>query len=185
MPHAMQADLVTTAPPVTHDAAMPVPFALLRLGNATYTVGEGPRGRLFFMNDDAGGWDDLNRTLEDGWQEIGARILVSTRDALHDFLHTHMIRLATENASADDTRYDIGGFVWDLRPVSADTVAVRFPLHDWRQVTVPGLDPKATPRERAIAVFLAARPDLGRTMAGNVHAWAKRLAAGALVTPIM
>lgn len=185
MPNALQSDVMTMMLPPTPDVPVPVAFAKLRLGDTTYTVGECSKGRLFFLTEDTAAWRKLDCTLEDGWHEIGARVLMATRDALHDYLRMHMIRLTLDNASGTETRYDIGGFVWDLRPVSADVVAVRFPLHDWRHVNVSAIDPKSSPREYAIAVFSAARPDLGKTVAENVHAWAKRLAAGALVTPIM
>lgn len=185
MSNALQANVIKTILPPAPAVPMPVAFAKLRLGDSTYTIGECSEGTLFFLTDESDSWRQLDRTLEDGWQEIGATILMSTRDALHDYLRMHMIRLTLDNTSWAETSYDIGGFVWDLRSVSADTVAVRFPLHDWRLVNVSKIDPNVTVREYAIAVFSAARPDLGKTLAENVRAWAKRLAAGALVTPIM
>ena len=176
-----------TIPPSSgiDDTIVPDAFARLRLGETVYTIGEDSSSQLYFQSDDLPQWHPLNRTLEDGWHEIGATILISTRDALHDYLRMHMIQLTPDDAPEGETRYDVGGFVWDLRRVSDDAVAVRFPFHDWRTVQVGALEPKHPPREFAIAVFSAVRPDLGKSMADNVHAWAKRLASGAVVTPLV
>lgn len=185
----MQPDLYTDTPNLQPigitGTIVPDVFARLRLGEAVYTIGEDRNARLYFMSGASSPWRPLHRRLEDGWQEIGATILIATRDALHDYLRMHMIRLTPDDAPGAETRYDVGGFVWDLRRVSDDTVAVRFPFHDWRHVHVAPPVSGLAPNEFAIAVFSAARPDLGRTMAENVHAWAKRLASGAIVTPIM
>ncbi|PWR02555.1 hypothetical protein DKT77_10180 [Meridianimarinicoccus roseus] len=173
----------TPLPTEAQDIPVPAAFASIRLGDTQYTVGEDVEGGLHFTAAAGGNWKALTHTLEDGWHDIGAEILVATRDALHDYLRMHLIRLTQGSLAEAPQRFDIMGFEWELRRDEDGTVAIRLPLHDWRAVKVTGTFD--TDREFAIAAFAAARPDLSKSMAEDVLSWAKRLAAGAVVMPVM
>jgi hypothetical protein len=161
------------------------PFARLEVAESVFEVAEaGADGGLAFRpaGSDAA-WERLDAGREAGWRAIGAEILERTRDALLDFVRMHLIRLEGAPEGDGPFEYDLFGFRWGYREVSAAGIELRLPGRDWAPAKLEEAEPPLEGRERAIDALLRAHPEVALIFAEEVHAWAVRLAAGARVRP--
>jgi hypothetical protein len=163
------------------------PFARLEVAESVFEIAEADaEGGLAFRpaGRDAA-WERLDAGREAGWRAIGAEILERTRDALLDFVRMHLIRLEGAPEGDGPFEYDLFGFRWGYRDVSAAGIELRLPGRDWAPANLEEAEPPLAGRERAIDALLRAHPEVALIFAEEVHAWAVRLAAGARVRPAL
>ncbi|MEA5160814.1 hypothetical protein U5903_08520 [Cereibacter johrii] len=166
-------------------AAGPAPFARLKIGGAVYEVAGVPDSDvLSFRIDPAADWCALDADLAAGWSEIAAEILQRTRNALEDYVRMHMIRRREEEDPAGGNGFDLYGIGWEVREAGSALLLRLDGEAEWQTVPAPALAHAAGFRERAAAALVAQVRDLRERIGEDVHAWAKRLAAGALVEPV-
>ena len=91
----------------------------------------------------------------------------------------HLIRLEGAPEGNGPFEYDLFGFRWGYRDVSAAGIELRLPGRDWAPANLEEAEPPLAGRERAIDALLRAHPEVALIFAEEVHAWAVRLAAGA------
>ena len=160
------------------------PFAKLVLGDSSYEVAEGANDEeLLYRPTGTPLWNRLKSPRSRGWQKATAEILVSTRDALRDYVRMHLIRLSGEPGGSGPFEYDLFGFRWSYREV-ADAVHLKLPESDWAAVRLSEQDPPLTGRERAIDALIEGHPELHARFAPDVEAWALRISAGVQVQPV-
>lgn len=139
---------------------------------------------LSFRTDPAADWCALDADLAAGWSEIAAEILQRTRNALEDYVRMHMIRRREEEDPAGGNGFDLYGIGWEVREAGSALLLRLDGEAEWQTVPAPALAHAAGFRERAAAALVAQVRDLRERIGEDVHAWAKRLAAGALVEPV-
>ncbi len=163
----------------------PVAIARLRIGSASYEIAEYPGvDALAFRTDPTLPWRDLSADLALGWSEIAAEILQRTRNALEEYARMHMIRRREDSNPEGENGFDLYGIGWEVRD-SGTALFMRLDGEtDWQEVRPSALAHVAGLRERAAAALVAQVPDLRDRIGEDVHAWAKRLAAGSIVEPI-
>ncbi|MGP3697150.1 hypothetical protein [Rhodobacter sp. NSM] len=160
-------------------------IARLKIGASTYEIAGWPDSdALAFRTDPASPWRELEADLAAGWSEIAAEILQRTRNALEEYVRMHMIRRREDQEVEGESGFDLYGLGWEVRDLGNDILLRLDGEGTWHQVNASALSHVAGMRERAAAALVAQVRDLRERIGDDVHAWAKRLAAGALVEPV-
>ena len=178
----MTQTLDSSAPP----AADRAPFARLRIGLKTFDIAElgPPEGLLCFREAGKSRWIALRVGIEDGWHRIGGDILMADPAAMTHFLHTHAVRLHGWFGAGQRIAFDTLGTPWSVD--CPDAIRARIAFADEPEVELPQSRATADdPRDRAIQLLIAAIPGLRARFGAGVEDWARRLAAGASVAPIL
>ncbi|AXQ94067.1 hypothetical protein ORIO_10295 [Cereibacter azotoformans] len=163
----------------------PDPIARLKIGASAYEIAGWPDSdALAFRTDAASPWRELEADLAAGWSEIAAEILQRTRNALEEYVRMHMIRRREDQEAGGANGFDLYGLGWEVRDIGGEMLLRLDEETDWRPVRESALSHVAGMRERAAAALVAQVKDLRERIGDDVHAWAKRLAAGALVEPL-
>lgn len=175
----------SAAPETVAEDTSDKPFATLRIGPTGYQIGEGEgEGVLKYRVGEDGDWIDLQRNQAEGWQRIGAEILISTRDALYDYANMHVIKITEEGAEPDVFEYDLFDFRFELQSdMSGGVIMLNIPEMGWVEVHDENPADYNSRRELAVHALFSAAPQLADEFADDVEAWAERLAAGATVEP--
>ncbi len=184
-------DVPSTAPRFTPSMIQSVatdakPFAILTLGVERYEIADvmiDEEERLAFRPEGEDTWTALDRTIEDGWNRVGADIVASKPTALKSFLQTHAVRLSG-NGVEDELEFYTLGTVWNVSLGSSGLAAVAF--DDRAVVPVRYKDelPDDT-RDKAIAILVKAIPDLREHFDEDIDLWAYRIASGVSILPVM
>ena len=96
----------------------------------------------------------------------------------------HMIRNQEADLSAGEPEYDLYGLLWRVRG-TLDGAEVWQPGKGWVVFdTTPVID-SDDPRDLAAQALVSAVPDLDQRIGADVKGWARRLAQGAQISPIL
>lgn len=161
-------------------------FARLRIGEALHDIGRcESTGRMAFrMAGGSGMWTPLMHSFEDGWPEVAAEIIARTRNAMRDYIRMHMIRNRDADLPAGEREYDLYGLLWRVRG-TLDGAEVWRAGRGWVPFdTTPVID-SDDPRDLAAQALVSAVPDLEERIGADVKGWARRLAQGAQISPIL
>ncbi|MCE6952955.1 hypothetical protein LAZ29_18680 [Cereibacter sphaeroides] len=185
--HRSQPPLPPAAPEpvVTAGDESPAPLARLRIGPASYEIASYAGSDVLAFRTDADmAWRDLEADLSLGWFEIAAEILQRTRNALEEYVRMHMIRRREDACTDGQNGFDLYGLGWEVRETGTALLLRLDGDADWREVRPSALAHVTGMRERAAAALVAEVGDLRDRIGEDVHAWARRLAAGAMVEPL-
>lgn len=169
-----------------HVCSAGAPFAQLSIGLRTYEIAEAlsEGERLAFRAKGQQEWAALDRVIADGWVEIASDILLLDPDMLFDFLHTHAVRTGTGAEPPYEMEFNTLGIKWAARLLQDRDGEVRFGSGTWHHARL-GLKAPSDGRERAIMVLLAACPDVRTRFEPHIVHWARRIAQGVRVIPVM
>ncbi|MBO6853532.1 MAG: hypothetical protein JJ872_07190 [Marivivens sp.] len=160
-------------------------FAVINIGGTDYMVGrDEDNDVLAFQTKEKPRWTSLRNTLEHGWSAIAAEILSLTRNATFEYIRMHLIHRKNVATEENVMMFDLYGFEWFLR-VENDHVEIRFGGDDWQPADLGYLPADSPNAVLAATALLNGLPDASLLFGRDVEAWALRLAAGALVRPIM
>jgi len=178
------AEAVQYVPEELRDAK---PFAALKIGPTRFEIANGQTEEdLMYRTCAESDWVPLKKNLENGWQEICAEILISTRDAVNDYAKMHTIKMTPDDSEVDVMEYNLFGFQWSMRLGDGhDGIAIKIDGQDWIEVTDIDLNDFPSRREAAIYALVHQVPALIQEFEQDVWDWATRLSAGATVEPIM
>ena len=159
-------------------------FAQIDLGQKTFQIANfGSRGSLAFRDGGDGSWIGLSRRIEDGWNRIGADIVLSDPEVFDHFLRTHAVRVSGAVEIGQTIVFAMMNSSWSARLLSDTRVGMRIAEGDWVETDLePG--PQETLRDRLIAAFETAFPDAAERFSDDLDHWAERIAAGAAVRPL-
>jgi hypothetical protein len=169
-----------------HVCSASAPFAHLTLGARSYEIAEatGEGERLAFRAQGQQEWCALDRRIAEGWIEVGSDILLLDPDVLYDFLMTHAVRTQTAQEPPYDMAFDTLGTKWTARLLQDRDGEVCFGDGIWHHARL-GLKAPQDGRERAIMVLMAALPDARLRFEPHITNWARRIAQGLRVMPVM
>jgi hypothetical protein len=105
-------------------------------------------------------------------------------DVLYDFLMTHAVRTQTAQEPPYDMAFDTLGTKWTARLLQDRDGEVCFGDGIWHHARL-GLKAPQDGRERAIMVLMAALPDARLRFEPHITNWARRIAQGLRVMPVM
>lgn len=160
------------------------PVARLCIGGVNYVIGEmTDLDMLAYRNESGGDWLPLANTVEEGWSAIAAEIISLTRDTTREYIKMHMIHRRNAGLGPDIRAFDLHGFQWYIR-LNDEGCAVRVDGLDWQPVEIGDLDHELDLGKIAVLSLLTAIPDAESHFRDDVTAWAKRIAAGAMVMPV-
>lgn len=186
---ALHAGLQTLVPPepvitavCTHFDA----FARLRIGEMQYDIGRcDATDRMAFRHGGAEeDWVPLMHSFEEGWPEIAAEIIARTRNATRDYIRMHMIRHREVAMAEGEREYDLYGILWRVRG-TGEAAEVWQPENGWVEFDTSAVIESPDPRDLAAQALIAAVPDLEDRIGQDVQGWARRLAQGAQISPIL
>lgn len=161
----------------------PEAFARLRIGEKSHVIGTLPSGALAFCREGAAEWHALRNGVEEGWAEISAEIIQKSDTAIFDYVRMHMIQHHDAAIPTEDADFDLHGLGWGLRQTT-EGAFLRLEKGDWHPVVVDIAPGEAGLRGAAAGLLLTHSPDIAERIASDVHAWARRIAAGASVMPL-
>lgn len=175
-------------------ATAPVPelhafraIANLSLGKLTFDIGESADETLLAYRaaGSKGDWTVLVCGLADGWPEIATEIMLAGKDAVKDYVFTHMIH-ERQNDTATERAYSLYDLNWRIRLENGAVQAAfsQGETGNWISLPVAADAFADAQRDLAFAGLQALVPDLGNRISGEVRAWLRRLATGATVVPI-
>lgn len=164
------------------------PFAKLVIGLQEFQLAHGAtEDDLLYRKGVDHPWRQLYRKMSDGWHAVAAGILILNSNALSDYIRMHL--LARKDGKVDETGmrdYDLFDLNFQMRAEPGDTeVDIRLPGQDWTRVSVDSSVDVSESREQAIHGVIKVAPELSARFSEEVEAWARRMAAGATVMPIM
>lgn len=161
-------------------------FARLRIGEALHDIGRcDATDRMAFRA--AGStdmWTPLTNSFEDGWPEVAAEIIARTRNATRDYIRMHMIRNREAEVMPGEREYDLYGILWRVRG-TVDAAEVCRDGEDWIAFDTAPIADSGDPRDLAAQALVSAVPDLEDRIGADVKGWARRLAQGAQISPIL
>ena len=125
------------------------------------------------------------KRCSNGWPEIATEIMLAGKDAVKDYVFTHMIH-ERQNDTATERAYSLYDLNWRIRLEDGGVEATlsQGQTGDWISLSVAADVFDDTQRDLAFAGLQALLPDLGSRIGGEVRAWLRRLATGATVVPI-
>jgi hypothetical protein len=169
-----------------HSCRAKAPFARLGIGPGTYEVAEmtGDGALLAFRVEGQQEWTALDRQISDGWVEIAADILLLDPDVIFEFLQTHAVRVGTENEPPYAMEFDTLGVRWSARLLENRDGEVRFGDEAWQHARL-GIQAPRDGRARAIMILLATTRDARARFEPHISNWARRIAQGVRVQPIL
>lgn len=161
-------------------------FARLRIGEAMHDIGRcDATDRMAFRG--AGStdmWTPLMNGFEDGWPEVAAEIIARTRNATRDYVRMHMIRHREAEVAPGEREYDLYGMLWRVRG-TVDAAEVWQGGQGWQPFDTAPVAESGDPRDLAAQALVSAVPDLDDRIGADVKGWARRLAQGAQISPIL
>lgn len=186
---AIHADLGQLIPPATEEAVVCShfeAFARLRIGEAVHDIGrcDATDRMAFRPMGTAQDWLPLMHSFEEGWPEIAAEIIARTRNAMRDYIRMHMIRHREVTMPDGEREYDLYGLLWRVRG-TGEAAEVWQEGTDWVEFDTSPVVDSADPRDLAAQALIAAIPDLDEKIGSDVQGWARRLAQGAQISPIL
>lgn len=161
-------------------------FARLRIGEMVHDIGRcDMTDRMAFrpVGSDVE-WLPLMHSFEEGWPEIAAEIISRTRNATRDYIRMHMIRHREVTMPEGEREYDLYGLLWRVRGTN-EAAEVWHEASDWVEFDTSPVAESADPRDLAAQALIAAIPDLNEKIGSDVQSWARRLAQGAQISPIL
>ncbi|MEY4982567.1 MAG: hypothetical protein RIR62_833 [Pseudomonadota bacterium] len=161
-------------------------FARLRIGEALHDIGrcESTDRMAFRLSGSSEMWTPLMHGFEDGWPEVAAEIIARTRNALRDYIRMHMIRNRDADVTPGEREYDLYGILWRVRG-TVDAAEVWQSESGWKAFDTTPVVECDDPRDLAAQALISAVPDLDARIGGDVKGWARRLAQGAQISPIL
>ena len=169
-----------------HSCRAKAPFARLGIGPGAYEVSEmaDDSALLAFRVEGQQEWTALDRRISDGWVEIAADILLLDPDVIFEFLQTHAVCVATECAPPYAMEFDTLGVRWSARLLENRDGEVRFGDGEWQHARL-GIQAPKDGRARAIMVLLATTRDARARFEPHISNWARRIAQGVSVQPVI
>lgn len=165
-------------------------FARVALAEAEFDIGEASDldPIAFRPVGSSAGWVELKNSLVDGWAEIAAELLARTHDVTLEFMRMHMIR--RRDIALDEVAeiYELNNLRWLVRKAESGFEA-RISDAGWQRLDLPAAPaPQTTAGTAARNIAAAAAfqlwPDLAERIGHDVRSWARRIAAGAKITPL-
>ena len=168
-----------------HSCRAQAPFARLVIGDGHYEVAHANSDLplLAFRLHGQMEWTALDRQIADGWIAIAADILLLDADVIYDFLTTHAVRL-TDTDCPEEMQFNTLGLHWSARLTDSRTGEVRFGSGTWRHANL-GLRAPTDRRACAILLLLACFPDARERFEPHISYWARRIAQGVSIQPIL
>lgn len=162
-------------------------FARLRIGEVQYDMGRcDTTDRLAFRHaDKAEDWVALMHGFAEGWPDIAAEIIARTRNATRDYIRMHMIRHGETTATEGERDYDLYGIPWRVRGTVDGAEVWQAESGDWQAFDTTPIAESPDPRDLAAQALMAALPDLEDRIGQDVRDWARRLAQGSQVSPVL
>ncbi len=161
-------------------------FARLRIGEAVHDIGRcDTTDRMAFRPTGTDhDWLPLMHSFEQGWPEIAAEIIARTRNAMRDYIRMHMIRHREVAMPEGEREYDLYGLMWRVRG-TGEAAEVWLDASGWVEFDTSPVAESHDPRDLAAQALIAAIPDLDERIGSDVQGWARRLAQGAQISPIL
>lgn len=161
-------------------------FARLRIGESLQDIGrcEATDRLAFRPSGSSDMWTPLMHGFEDGWPEVAAEIIARTRNATRDYIRMHMIRNRDADAFPGEREYDLYGLLWRVRG-TVDEAEVWQEETGWMPFDTSPVAESSDPRDLAAQALIAAVHDLDDRIGADVRGWARRLAQGAQISPIL
>lgn len=161
-------------------------FARLRIGEDVHDIGRcDVTDRMAFRpTGSTQDWLPLMHNFEQGWPEIAAEIIARTRNAMRDYIRMHMIRHREVTMPEGEREYDLYGILWRVRG-TGEAAEVWQDGAGWMEFDTSAVAESHDPRDLAAQALIAALPDLDERIGGDVQGWARRLAQGAQISPIL
>ncbi|MDZ7908464.1 MAG: hypothetical protein U5N10_09770 [Gemmobacter sp.] len=162
-------------------------FARVAIAEVEFDIGEATEFDpiAFRPAGSSGAWVELQHSLVDGWAEIAAEILARTHDVTLEFVRMHMIR--RRDIALDEVAevYELNNLRWLLRQAESGFETC---IADagWQTLELPPSLARGAADTRDIAAGAAIQlwPDLAERIGHDVRSWARRMAAGAKITPV-
>lgn len=161
-------------------------FARLRIGEMLHDIGrcEATDRLAFRTSGSAEMWSPLMHGFEEGWPEVAAEIIARTRNATRDYIRMHMIRNREADALPGEREYDLYGLLWRVRG-TVEEAEVWCDGGDWQPFDTAPVAESSDPRDLAAQALIAAVRDLDDRIGADVQGWARRLAQGAQISPVL
>ena len=161
-------------------------FARLRIGEMVHDIGRcDVTDRMAFRPTGSDmDWLPLMHGFEEGWPEIAAEIIARTRNATRDYIRMHMIRHREVAMPEGEREYDLYGLMLRVRG-TGEAAEVWQDETGWVEFDTSPVAESADPRDLAAQALIAALPDLEDRIGADVKGWARRLAQGAQISPIL
>lgn len=169
-----------------HTCSADVPFARLSIGPANYEIADAlnEEDMLAFRSEGHTIWTAIDRRISDGWNRIGADILLADPDSVYEFLRTHAVRVAKVLEPQVEQSFDTLGTPWQVRFISSFSAEISFDGGEWEMVNL-GARASVDHRERAILTLIKSSVDVKTIFSQSVENWASRIATGCSIAPLM
>lgn len=169
-----------------HICSAEAPFASLQIGTRIYDIAHALRDDAMLAFRVAGQreFSALDRQLTDGWDKIGADILLLDPDVLFDFLLTHAVTKHSDSGDLMQLDFDTLGVAWSARLLHDRDGEVRLGAGDWQYARL-GLNAPKEGRKRAILLLLATLPNARSHFEPHITHWAERIAQGVTIKPVI
>lgn len=184
--HAGLETLVPPEPAMTQQCTHFDAFARLRIGEMQYDIGrcDATDRMAFHVTGGSSEWLPLMRSFEEGWPEIAAEIIARTRNATRDYIRMHMIRHREVALPEGEREYDLYGILWRVRGTN-EAAEVWQAETGWVEFDTTPILESPDPRDLAAQALIAAVDRLEDRIGQDVQGWARRLAQGAQISPIL
>lgn len=161
-------------------------FARLRIGEMLHDIGrcKATDRMAFRPTGSVDSWNPLMNGFEDGWPEVAAEIIARTRNATRDYIRMHMIRDRDADVTPGERQYDLYGMLWRVRG-TVDAAEVWHAETDWIPFDTAPVAESSDPRDLAAQALVSTVRDLDDRIGADVQGWARRLAQGAQISPIL
>lgn len=163
------------------------PFAQLTIGPNIYEISssEGME-QIAFADMGSSNRVQLRRNLNDGWAKIGSEIIMRTKNALHEYISMHVLKMKGETLGEGPLFYNLFDMTWIVRVNASDTgVEMKFPDQPWVNVDLNRAEFENQCQEIVLHALIKARPDLHDMLFDDIDQWGQRMSAGVQVLPIM
>lgn len=184
--HEQQVVRRTTGPLPGSTCSAGAPFALVSIGSRSYEIAEisgEADGTIAFRVSGDGEWTALGSRTDDGWNRVGAEILLLDPDVLYDFLQTHALRTQTSPVPPYSMTFDTLGVSWSASLTQDHDGMVSFDGDKPRHVRL-GRNAPSDGRARAIMLLLSGYEDARERLEPHISQWAQRIAQGVCVKPV-
>lgn len=169
-----------------HICSAGAPFAALQVGTRRYEIATSLRDENMLAFRVAGQqeWSALDRALDEGWVKIGADILLLDPDVLFDFLLTHAVVTVSDAERVNQLDFDTLGVRWSAVLMHDRDGEVMIDGGAWQYARL-GMNAPKEGRKRAIMLLLATLPNAHSYFEPHITQWARRIAQGVTIRPIL